>query len=534
MPERSRRQLPAEEVADVCLVVEGTYPFVQGGVSSWVHNLIGALPSKTFRILHVGATPDEKYEFKYQLPSNVLGLHQVFLLDFRQEKLRTAGGTPGRDQQAAWDTLAKFHELLVPGEAVPLFDEVFAAVGDPRTRALTIQDLVASKPSWELIRDRYERKGNDTSYIDFFWTWRITHIPLFQMMQAELPPARLYHAVSTGYAGFLATLAKKRLGVPLMLTEHGIYTRERKIEIAQADWIYVKESTDYKIRRTQSFFKQWWINLFRMMSRACYQEADRIITITEVNQPLQLEDGADPAKMSVIPNGVRVDRYASARTAPRAKGQFMVGFVGRVVPIKDVKTFIRAIKIVLAELPQLQAYIIGPTDEDEEYFEECRRLTGLLGLQDHIVYTGRANVVEYYSRMHLLVLTSISEAQPLVILEGHCAGVPVVATDVGACRELLHGRTPEDRALGPSGIITAVASPRETADAIVHVARDATLHAQMVQSGIQRVERFYREEDLNRTYLELYDSLAQAASAGCGSLSLGREPRGPAGLGLTG
>ncbi len=153
--------------------------------------------------------------------------------------------------------------------------------------------------------------------------------------------------------------------------------------------------------------------------------------------------------------------------------------------------------------------MIGPTDEDPEYFAECQRLTGLLGLEDRIVFTGPANVVDYYRRMHLLVLTSISEAQPLVILEGHCAGVPVVATNVGACEELLYGRTPEDRALGASGIVTAVASPQETADAISRIATNPRLRAAMVQAGIDRVEHFYREEDLNRTYLEIYDSLAR-------------------------
>ena len=154
--------------------------------------------------------------------------------------------------------------------------------------------------------------------------------------------------------------------MPVLLTEHGIYTRERKIEIAQADWIYVKQTEDYKIRRTQSFFKQWWINLFRFMSRLCYQEADRIITITQVNQPFQIEDGADPAKMSVIPNGIKINRFGAARAGPRPTDEFMVGFVGRVVPIKDVKTFIRAIKMALADVPHLKAYIIGPTDEDPE------------------------------------------------------------------------------------------------------------------------------------------------------------------------
>lgn len=504
--------MPSDEVADVCFVLEGTYPFVQGGVSSWVHNLISAMPSKTFRLLSIGATPNDTYERKYEVPPNVIGIDQVFLLDFRDEKLHTRGRTRG-DKKVAWETLTTFHEELVNGPHVALFEEIIASIGRPETRALTLDDLFTSHRSWEFIRDRYEKKGNDTSYIDFFWTWRITHLPLFQMLQADLPAARVYHTASTGYAGFLASVAKLRLGVPMIVTEHGIYTHERKIEIAQAEWIYVKQTEDYKIRRTQSFFKQWWINLFRLLSRVCYQEADKIITITQVNQPFQLEDGADPAKMSVVPNGIRLERYAPAREGPREPDEFMVGFVGRVVPIKDVKTFIRAIKIALAFVPNLKAYIIGPTDEDQEYFAECQRLTQLLGLEDHIVYTGRANVVDYYRRMHVLILTSISEAQPLVILEAHCAGVPVIATNVGAVEELLYGRTPDDRALGPSGIVTAVASPQETADAITRVANEPETHRAMVEAGIQRVERFYREDDLNKTYLELYEGLAALGEA---------------------
>jgi glycosyltransferase involved in cell wall biosynthesis len=500
------------QVADVCFVLEGTYPFVQGGVSTWVHNLIAGIPSKTFHILTIGATPDEKYERKYELPPNVVGVDQVFLLDFRKDKLHTRGPVRGK-KDAAWDLLTRFHDEILRTPGAPLFDEIVAAIGHPDTRSLSLDDLFTSQRSWEFIRDRYERKGNNASYIDFFWTWRITHLPLFQMMQADLPPARVYHTASTGYAGFLASVAKQRTGRPLIVTEHGIYTHERKIEIAQAEWIYVKQTEDYKIRRTQSFFKQWWINIFRLMSNICYQEADRIITITQVNQPFQLGDGADPSKMSVIPNGIRIERFAAAREGPRPDDQFVVGFVGRVVPIKDVKTFIRAIKIAVAAVPNLKAYVIGPTDEDEEYFAECQRLTRLLGLEERLIFTGRANVLDYYRQMHALVLTSISEAQPLVILEGHCAGVPVIATNVGACQELLYGRTPEDQALGPSGIVTAVASPGETAEAIAKLANNPQLRDAMVESGIQRVETFYREEDLNETYLELYHSLGMAPTA---------------------
>lgn len=499
------------ELADVCMVVEGTYPYVRGGVSSWIHNLISALPEKSFRILFVGIAPEVEYELRYNVPENVIGIDILYAQDFREEKLRTRDPRHGGkgSKKVAWEILKQFHEGTMSGPNVRLFDEVYAATGDPHTRSLSLSDLFTSKRSWELITDLYHESGTNLSFVDYFWTWRFTHLPLFQMMQAELPPARVYHTVSTGYAGFLAVLAKKHLGVPMLVTEHGIYTRERSIEIAQAEWIHVERREGYKLRRTQGFFKQWWINMFRWMSRLCYQEADRIITITQVNQRLQLADGADPAKMSVIPNGIKLERYMGARKEPRAEDEFVVGFIGRVVPIKDVKTFIRAIKTVVARVPNSKAYIIGPTDENPEYFAECKRLTQLLELEDYVVYTGPANVVDYYARMHLLVLTSISEGQPLVILEGHCAGVPVVATNVGACHELIYGRTPEDKSLGASGIVTAVASPQETAEAIVCIAKDQKLRDAMTRAGIERVERFYREEDLNRTYLDIYNTLVQ-------------------------
>ncbi len=502
---------PKEPVADVCMVVEGTYPYVRGGVSSWIHNLISALPEKTFHILFLGATPDTEYEVKYELPENFVGIDHLYVQDFREEMLRTHGPTHGKrhDKKAAWELMKQFHRELGKGPGVPLFDDVFEAVGRPDSRVLSIEDLFYSKRSWQLITDLYNENDHETSFVDYFWTFRFTHLPLFQMMQAKLPPARVYHTPTTGFAGFVAALAKKRLGAPMLVTEHGVYTRERSIEIAQADWIYVEEAQDYRLRRTQGFFKQWWISMFKMMSRLCYEQADRVITITQANQQAQIDDGADPAKMSVIPNGLKIERFASLRDSPRPDDEFAVGFVGRVTPIKDVKTLIRATKIATAEVPNLKVYVIGPGEEDPEYMAECLRLTELLDLKDHIVYTGPQNVLEYYGRMHLCLLTSISEGQPLVILEANCAGVPCVATNVGACMELIYGRTSEDQALGPSGIVTAVASPQETADAIVRIAKDPTLHADMARAGIARVERFYREEDLNRTYLGIYNALAQ-------------------------
>jgi len=159
-------------------------------------------------------------------------------------------------------------------------------------------------------------------------------------------------------------------------------------------------------------------------------------------------------------------------------------------------------------------YIIGPTDEDEGYYRECVELRDRLGLKDEVEFLGRRNVMEYYSFLDVVVLTSISEGQPLVILEANASGIPVVATDVGACSELVYGRTKEDRALGPSGIITGVADPVATAEAVVQLWANPQMWKAMSEAGKQRVYRFYRAEEIWGQYRRMYEGYMRMSHGG--------------------
>ncbi|MGH7399672.1 MAG: GT4 family glycosyltransferase PelF, partial [Candidatus Rokuibacteriota bacterium] len=447
--------------ADVCLILEGTYPYVTGGVSAWIHQLIRALPEIRFAIFHISATRGEVHEPRYTLPANVVSLVDV--------GIHGGDEAPGTGEPLAadgWEGIRRYHEELKEGRVDGL-DELLRQVSPHAGAGPSVRDFIYGKPSWEIVRRLYESRAPDISFLDYFWTWRFTHLPIFRLLHAPVPDAALYHTVSTGWAGLMAAAQRVRRGRPMLLTEHGIYSRERRVEIDQAEWIYVQRQAPMTLAAGPAFFKELWTLLFERLSRITYAHADRIVTIFEGNRQAQIRDGADPAKTLVVPNGLDVEPLAALPRLAAAPGEFRVGFVGRVVPIKDVKTFIRAFKIVSEALPGASAVIAGPGDEDPEYLAECRTLAATLGVTERVEFTGRIDVKQIYPRIDALVLTSISEGLPLVILEAAAAGIPVVSTDVGACRELLEGRLPADRALGASGLVTGLADPGATAQAVL-------------------------------------------------------------------
>lgn len=486
-------------MVDVAMILEGTYPFVSGGVSSWVHALIKAMPELKFGLIYLSPSMKAEQTYKFELPPNVTDFVVIYVYE-------TVLGTrePSAPSREAWKVVEDAHTIMVGGgwpNFHPLLNTVVPRSGCPRQ--LRTDDLALSRESWEILVRLYQRTAGETSFLDYFWTWRYSHYPIFQILQAEIIPARVYHAISTGWAGLLAALAKKRTGRPLILTEHGIYTNERRIEIAQAEWIYEEERSDLFLKPEAGPLKQIWMRLFEGLGRITYDNADEIYTLYGGNKRMEITFGAPADRIAIIPNGVKIESYPP-REQRRLDQPFVIGFIGRVVPIKDVKTLLTACRQVLSRVPNTEVYIIGPTEEDQQYYEECLTLTSLLGMTGKIRYTGRVNVREYYAKLDAMVMTSVSEGQPLVILEAWCAEVPVVATDVGACSEMILGGDEEDRALGAAGFVTPVGSPQETARALITLGENPAMAREMGRVGLTRLRKYYDLEDMIDRYRAIY------------------------------
>jgi glycosyltransferase involved in cell wall biosynthesis len=483
------------QIADVCMIVEGAYPYVSGGVSAWVHGVIRRQSDLRFCVVAILPEPPPPAA-KYGGLPNLQALHHLYLSEAYG---RGGWHRPSSFDQAEFDKAADV--FLSAGGLVELasVDRLIA----PLVKARRTADLLDSTLAWNLVCDLYAREMPHESFLHFFWAWRALFGGLVATLSFPLPPARVYHTVSTGYAGLLAARAAIETGRPAIITEHGVYTNERRIEILQADWIVDTVDKGFAIHDPRRDLRDFWSTAFESYARACYQACTEVITLHGANQSAQIMQGAPPERMKIIPNGVD---YQMLHRLPQVGDDDppTVALVGRVVPIKDIKTYIQAIQIVHPQFPDLTALVMGPGDEQPDYYLECKAMVAQLGLSDIIRFTGQVDVTQYFPRIHVNVLTSLSESQPLSVLEAGAAAVPTVATNVGACREILFGRRDEHPALGAGGILTDVASPEQTAAAICELLRDQGRRERLGLVMQQRVKRYYDLNAVDDAYATIY------------------------------
>jgi len=506
---------PKAAQADIALILEGTFPYVRGGVSSWINEIIKAHPQYRFALVFLGSRRADYQGMRYTLPDNVVHFEEHYLYDAPAHAPIVP--LPRKGERTAFELVHALIQALEDGAAfaqtLPLLRQVAAAMMPGGT--LQLEDFLHSEQSWELICQNYRRHCTDPSFVDFFWTVRIMLQPLWLLARLAhgLLDVRLVHCASTGYAGFAGALLQQTRGIPLVLSEHGIYTKERKIDLFKSEWIRDNRNVFQRDPTELSYFRQMWVRFFEWLGRYCYAGADPIVALYEANRQRQIADGAAPGRTRNIPNGISLARFSPLRAQRPATPPPVLCLIGRVVPIKDVKTFIRAMRRVANQMPHVQGWIAGPTEEDPAYADECANLVRSLGLDEQVRFLGMQRMEDLLPRIGLVVLSSISEALPLVVLEGYAAGVPTVTTDVGSCRQLVEGLDAPDRALGPSGRVVPIADPQQLADAALQLLGDPAAWQAASQAGVARVERYYSDTLMFERYRQIYENALHSQEA---------------------
>lgn len=462
----------------ICLILEGCYPYVTGGVSSWMHQYIQAMPQHEFVLWTIGANSRDRGKFKYAMPDNVVEVKELFLNDALTMSFSRQRYHFTAEEQ---EQLQKFIECGDPD-----WDVLYRIYHDKGVSPIA---FLMSEEFLNILTRISHEDYPYTAFSDLFHTVRSMMLPVLYTIQSEVPKADVYHAIATGYAGILARLGSHIHHVPYMITEHGIYSREREEEIIRAKWVLPA-------------FKRMWVRFFYMLSSGAYSRATMITSLFERARLMQISMGCAPERCRYIVNGVHFERF---QDIPYKKPDEWVdiGAVLRIAPIKDVKTMIYAFADMKQRVPRARLHICGPED-DREYAGECDDLVRQLRLED-VEFPGTVNVIEKMAQFDFTILTSISEGQPLSVLESFAAGRPCVTTDVGCCKELIGGMTGDD--LGPAGLCVPPMHREAISGAMEYLATHPEERYQMGRVGKARVQKYYRHSDMVANYLDAYEEV---------------------------
>ena len=324
----------------ICLVLEGCYPYVFGGVSTWMHQYINQMQEHEFVLWVIGANAEKRGKFVYELPENVVEVHEVFLDDALQVKEK--GKMSHIFSEKELESLSELMQMRSPD-----WETLFSLYHDKHLNPMA---FLKSETFLDLLIKICKEQYPYIAFADAFHTMRSMLLPVLYLMGSEVPEADVYHAICTGYGGLLACLGGYVHKKDVLLTEHGIYTRAREEEIIRAKWVVPS-------------FKKQWIAFFYMLSDMIYQRAFRVTCLFTNAMRTQIQMGCAPGKCRVIENGIDYDRL-SGIPLKEEDGWVDIGAVVRLAPIKDIKTMIYAFFELSAHVKNVRLHIMGGVDDE--------------------------------------------------------------------------------------------------------------------------------------------------------------------------
>lgn len=491
----------------VGFLTEGTYPFYGGGVSTWSDLLLPGLPMVDFHV--VAATAQPCATPRYPLPSNVRSLLQIPLWGTAAADAVRREASLGRlvresvktfERQVERGFVPPFRvwlEVLFGKEETPNWQACGRAVAEmalflrKHDYARTFWTLSVWKVYTELVQTYY-RPGRAASRVtpepsvDDIGTTLGWLMALMRPLAAEPQRVAVNHATVAASIGLVGIADRVLYGTPLLLTEHGIYLRERAIAV----------SADPKYSLFQRYVL---VRMAEITAVLCYWYADLLAPVCHFNAKWEVSLGAREDKIRVIYNAVDVERFVPGPKPVDHGDRPSVVMMAGVTPIKDIITLIRSAALVRMEIPDVRFTVYGSLTADPWYVARCRELIQNLGLETTFYLAGHHSRPEaVYLEGDLVALSSISEAFPFTVLEAMACGRPVLATDVGGVAE----------AIGEAGMVTPPRAPAEMAAAIVKLLRDPRLCADLGAASRERALQHFQIQHLLADYGEAYAELA--------------------------
>lgn len=519
------------------MLTEGTYPFYPGGVSTWADMLCRELENEiNFAIVAITGSPHVNQIYK--VGNNVQQLIHVPLWGALEPSRYYAPDAPF---SVEFRKKSRVNEATIRKYFLPLFDDFMEMLFDPFNdvrlhgqiiyglwkyfRCYSYKETLSSRLVWELFKTKllalyapylqFSAKEYARSFrsrdlkTDKATIYGLKDIVLDMPMQKPsvfnlvfnlrwlyhfllplsipIPKNDVTHTTLAGIVGLSSIVARYEYGNPMLVTDHGVFIRERLINISLSRFSY--------------FSKKLLVDLATFITRSTYYLADQISPVTHFNKKWEIYFEANNDKIDVIPNGIDTDRFAPVNKDPQKKRRPTVVAAARVYPLKDIKTMIRSCAVAKEVIPDIRYIVYGSLNADRHYVSECLRLISELKLTDNFKFAGvNTNPPEIFNEGDVSILTSISEGFPYTVIESMSCECPVVATDVGGVSE----------ALEDSGLVCKPRDYKALGMAVVRLLLDDGLRWKMGKKGRKRVLKNYTKEKAVKRYLESYIRLSQS------------------------
>ena len=503
---------------DVAIVMESTYPYLKGGVSAVVHDIITGNPDLTFGIIHITWDSHSPLKDLYGMPDNVAWVKVLYLSmeehqeDFLRARPRDLRMNRRQRRELSRRILGAMLSLAQDGQTEPLWDLI--SEGLSASRRYPVWAILGTREFMEAYHDMMPDLG--MSMTDIFWCLRDFFSLAYAVLAEPVPRAQVYHAHTTGYAMLLGVNAAREHGTKVLLTEHNLYVRDTVNTLLERRLDLNVRLTDYRtfdVSGRERMWMAWWLE----MGRLCYPYAYASTylyprAITEAN-----ELGGDSGRAIVIPNGIVTSEFDASYAARLAaieeikkegadKHLWKLVYIARVVPIKGLLDMIDSVRLMVDRGLNIHLDVCGPTEHMPSYFEQCLTRIVEQGLESVITVRGTVKVRELLPEFDLFVLPSYNEGLPVVSLETMGAGIPTVSTDVGAVRSVVEDMivTDDGQTWDPCGIIIEPGDPTVMADKVQEVISDVDLYERLSLNARGRVEAAYDLVKVNASYNKIY------------------------------
>ena len=507
------------EDVDVAIIMESTYPFLKGGVSAVVHDIVTMNPDISYGIIHIAWDSAAPSEDLYGMPENVRWVRLIHLSmeehaqDFKAAGARAVGMDRGQRRRVSGWFFDGIRTLARTGDPEPLW-RLYDAGFNPRTRTMEAWRVLGTQEFMTAVRERLSGLGLSLS--ETFWLVRDFMSILYALLAETMPRARVYHAHTTGYASLVAAAAARDHDAAFLLTEHNLYVRDTVNTLLGRNMALPVRTGDYRdfeaVTPVQRAWMAWWIE----MGHFCYPSA-KVVTYLYPSAIAEAASlGSDIDKAVVLPNGMVIDEFERPYMARAEAMQSMLAdpsshtwnlvYIARLVPIKGLLDLIESMRILRERGVRFHLDVCGPTEHMPDYFDQCADRIAELDLGDWITIRGTIKVRECLGDWDLFLLPSYNEGLPCVSLETMGAGIPTVSTDVGAVRPVVEEDivAPDGTVWGPCGYVIEPGDPLLMADRVQAVTSDVDTFESMSLAARGRAEVAYNLLTVNAAYHDLY------------------------------